>query len=147
MQRKKLGTSSPTLSPEVAAFLSAADPKPAATQRSALTLAPAPSESTLDTIEASTEPKSEATRVQVEEERPPKSEREKKEKRPVVKESVEIPEVLVADSFKLPQKLHRRLLRASSERKLDRLKPYTKQDLVAIALDEWLSRHGYPEEK
>jgi|JI10StandDraft_1071094.scaffolds.fasta_scaffold151666_3 hypothetical protein len=150
MQRKKLGTSLQTLSPEEAAFLKAAEPTAAVvatTQEEAkpvLTLAPplekVPHPLTGEAVELAPEP---AAEKMGEKERVPKPERERKEKRVIVKEVSEMPEVLVADSIKLPQALHRRLLRASSERKLDRRKPYTKQDIVAAAIDDWLSKHGY----
>ena len=137
MQRKKLGTSLPTLSPEAAAFLKAGEPMPSNTvvpseeRRPALTLAP-PSPAVAEPTTEEQAP-----------EGAPRPERERKEKRALLKEVIEMPDVLVADSFKLPQALHRRLLRASSERKLEHVKPYTKQDIVAAALEEWLSKHGY----
>lgn len=150
MQRKKLGTSLQTLSPEQAAFLKAAEATQAVvatTQEEAkpvLTLAPPPEKAphalTGEAVELPPEPAAEKTG---EKERVLKPERERKEKRAIVKEVSEMPDVLVADSIKLPQALHRRLLRASSERKLERMKPYTKQDIVAAALEDWLSKHGY----
>jgi hypothetical protein len=150
MQRKKLGTSLQTLSPEAAAFLKAAEPTAAVVTtneeeaKPVLTLAPplekAPQAPTGEAVEVQEEPAAEKTG---DKERVAKPERERKEKRVVIKEVSEVPDVLVADSIKLPQALHRRLLRASSERKLDRKKPYTKQDIVAAAIEDWLSKHGY----
>jgi hypothetical protein len=136
MQRKKLGTSFPTLSPEQAAFLRAAAP----------TSAVAPSEN----IQQASVHESSGGGVQVAaaSNEPPLATEERKDRpkrieKSVSREVIEVADVLVADSFKLPQALHRRLLRASSERKLERIKPYTKQDIVASALDEWLSKRGY----
>ncbi len=42
-------------------------------------------------------------------------------------------------TVRLPGDLPQQLLRASLERKLRRLRPFTQQDIVAIALREWLS--------
>lgn len=135
MQRKKLGTSLPTLSPEATAFLKAAEPTPLASAveevRPTLALAPAP-------VQERREAPLDKTPDEAPQRRNTKSDRIEN-----AKEVSAVPEVLVADSFKLPQTLHRRLLRASSDRKLERLKPYTKQDIVATALDEWLAKRGY----
>lgn len=35
------------------------------------------------------------------------------------------------------------LLRASMDRKIQRLDPFTQRDIVAVALAEWLKKHGY----
>jgi hypothetical protein len=35
------------------------------------------------------------------------------------------------------------LLKASSERKLKKVRPYTQQDIVAEALQHWLQKNGY----
>lgn len=35
------------------------------------------------------------------------------------------------------------LLRASMDRKIQRLDPFTQRDIVAEALAEWLKKHGY----
>ena len=35
------------------------------------------------------------------------------------------------------------LLRASMDRKIQRLDPFTQRDIVAEALAEWLKNHGY----
>jgi hypothetical protein len=46
-------------------------------------------------------------------------------------------------SIRLPAELPQALLRASLDRKLKRLRPWTQQDIVADALDAWLRKHGY----
>ncbi len=46
-------------------------------------------------------------------------------------------------SFRLPASIVEALLRASMERRLNRLRPWAQQDLVAIALSAWLKKEGY----
>lgn len=52
-------------------------------------------------------------------------------------------ELLVSMSFRLPEGLLEALLRAASERKIKRLRPFTQQEIVAEALSGWLKRNGY----
>ena len=61
---------------------------------------------------------------------------------PVLKQApVVVPEpVLVPTSLRLPQDLNNRLDAASSRRKIARKKPWKRQEIVAAALEEWLSR-------
>ena len=51
---------------------------------------------------------------------------------------------IVSMTFRLPAPLTTRLARVAAERKLQRQRPFSQQDIVAVALDEWLQRHGYP---
>jgi hypothetical protein len=44
-------------------------------------------------------------------------------------------------TFRLPAALSGRLGRVSAERKLRRQRPFSQQDIVAEALDEWLKRN------
>ena len=46
-------------------------------------------------------------------------------------------------TVRLPAGVAGRLLRASLERKLRRDEPFTQQDIVAEALQDWLCRHGH----
>jgi hypothetical protein len=46
-------------------------------------------------------------------------------------------------SVRLPAEMPQALLRASLDRKLRRVKPWTQQDIVADALMAWLKRNGY----
>ena len=46
-------------------------------------------------------------------------------------------------TVRLPAGVTGRLLRASLERKLRREEPFTQQDIVAEALQDWLCRHGH----
>ena len=45
-------------------------------------------------------------------------------------------------SVRLPAEIPQALLRASLDRKLKRLKPWTQQDIVAEAVMQWLKRNG-----
>lgn len=50
-------------------------------------------------------------------------------------------ETLVTQTYRLPQRVVRRLLLASTERKLDKKRPWSQQDIVAEAIQEWLDKH------
>ena len=52
---------------------------------------------------------------------------------------------IVSITVRLPANLPTRLLRASLERKLQRKEPFTQQDIVAAALQQWLMRNGEAE--
>jgi hypothetical protein len=49
---------------------------------------------------------------------------------------------IVSMTFRLPAALTARLARVAAERKLQRERPFSQQDIVAVALDEWLQHHG-----
>ncbi len=49
---------------------------------------------------------------------------------------------IVSITVRLPASLPPRLLRASVERKLQRKQPFTQQDIVAAALEHWLTQNG-----
>ena len=46
-------------------------------------------------------------------------------------------------SIRVPAGLMEALLRAASERKIKRQRPFTQQEIVADALSTWLKRGGY----
>jgi len=50
---------------------------------------------------------------------------------------------IVSATFRLPANLPPALLKASSERKLKKIQPFTQQDIVTEALTEWLKKTGY----
>jgi len=50
---------------------------------------------------------------------------------------------LVSVNFRLPATIPPALLKASSERKIKKIHPYTQQHIVAEALTEWLKKNGY----
>ena len=50
---------------------------------------------------------------------------------------------LVSMNFRVPAGIPPTLLKASSDRKLRKLRPYTQQDIVAEALTTWLQKNGY----
>jgi hypothetical protein len=49
----------------------------------------------------------------------------------------------VGTSYRLPEDLVFRVMKASSERKIRRIHPWAQQDLVAEALNAWLKEAGY----
>ena len=51
-------------------------------------------------------------------------------------------DTLITQTYRLPQRIVRKLLLASTERKLDKKKPWSQQDIVAEALQEWLDKHA-----
>jgi hypothetical protein len=60
----------------------------------------------------------------------------------------EAPELvaLVQDTYRLPAKYLEALAAAGFQRKMKRLRPFTKQDIVATALADWLIKEGFLEE-
>ena len=50
---------------------------------------------------------------------------------------------LVGTSYRLPEDLVFRVMKASAERKVRRIRPWAQQDMVAEALDAWLKAAGY----
>ena len=46
-------------------------------------------------------------------------------------------------SFRLPPEIPQGLLRASSDRKIKKIRPFTQQEIVAEALSQWLEKNGY----
>lgn len=56
--------------------------------------------------------------------------------------SVVVP-AIVSMTFRLPAPLAGQLVGVASERKLQREKPFTQQDIVVEALRQWFLRNGY----
>jgi hypothetical protein len=50
---------------------------------------------------------------------------------------------LVSVYVRLPGEISQALLKASSERKIAKLRPFTQQDIVAEAVQNWLQRNGH----
>ena len=50
---------------------------------------------------------------------------------------------LVALSVRIPANLSVALLRASTERRIQGLKPFRQQEMVAEALGQWLKKSGF----
>ena len=50
---------------------------------------------------------------------------------------------LVGTSYRLPEDLVFRVMKASAERKIRRIHPWAQQDVVAEALNAWLKSAGY----
>lgn len=64
--------------------------------------------------------------------------------RPRVKEAeTDVSGMVVTASFRIPSEIPNALLRASVDRKIKKLKPWTQQDIAAEALSQWLKRNGY----
>jgi hypothetical protein len=51
-------------------------------------------------------------------------------------------QIRVPQTYRLPQRLVEDLARAAIERKIKRRKPWSQQDIVAEAIEEWLSHHA-----
>jgi hypothetical protein len=49
----------------------------------------------------------------------------------------------VSMTFRLPVDLAARLIRTATERKLNRRRPFTQQDIVTEAVSGWLSEQGH----
>jgi len=50
---------------------------------------------------------------------------------------------LVSMNFRVPATIPAALLKASSERKMNKVRPFTQQDIVTEALSGWLHKNGY----
>jgi hypothetical protein len=50
---------------------------------------------------------------------------------------------IVSATFRLPATIPPALLKASSERKIKKIQPFTQQGIVAEALTAWLQKNGY----
>ena len=50
---------------------------------------------------------------------------------------------LVSVYVRLPGEISQALLKASSERKIAKLRPFTQQDIVAEAVQNWLQKNNY----
>lgn len=54
---------------------------------------------------------------------------------------------LVSIYVRLPSDLSQSLLKASLERKMNKTRPFTQQDIMAEALQTWLQKNGYTPDK
>jgi hypothetical protein len=61
----------------------------------------------------------------------------------IVKERGDEIVAIVSATFRLPATIPPALLKASSERKLKKIQPFTQQGIVAEALTAWLQKNGY----
>jgi hypothetical protein len=50
---------------------------------------------------------------------------------------------IVTMTFRVPATIPPALLKASSERKIKKIQPFTQQDIVAQALTAWLQKNGH----
>lgn len=121
------------LPPEMLAFVKAGTPQPqiaSVTKDSSVQLEPAPSR-TLEST-AAIPPQFEA-----EERLKPMKPRAVREPEPVAHPG------LVSLSIRVPTEVPEGLVRASAERKIKRLRPWTQQEIAAEAITQWLKRNGY----
>lgn len=51
--------------------------------------------------------------------------------------------VTVTATYRLPEKIVDALFKASIDRKIKKITPHTKQDIVTEALNEWLKKNGF----
>lgn len=66
--------------------------------------------------------------------------RQKSDLKPEQKESPKTPEPRIAVTLRLPEKIAHALIDASAERRKNRKKAWSQQDIVAEALEEWFGR-------
>lgn len=112
----------PRVSPEALAFIKAGTPTPQ-TPSPILTTGPAkpaPEKAAMPIVQTPPAPK---TRIQSEQ---------------TAEQSA-----LVSTNYRLPAIIPSALLKASSDRKLKKVRPFTQQDIVAEALTAWLKKNGY----
>jgi hypothetical protein len=112
----------PTVPPEALAIIEQGSPKPQ-TQNPTVSV---------DSVKAQAAP---TPRPSAEMERLAKAKTEKGREG----ESVAV----VTMTFRVPATIPTSLLKASSERKMKKLRPFTQQDIVAEALTAWLQKNGY----
>ena len=56
--------------------------------------------------------------------------------------STALPPVLVSQTYRLPTDLVKELIKVAVSRKLDRTAPWSQQDIVAEAIQDWLEKHA-----
>ena len=117
----------PNVTPEVLALIKEGTPKP---QAPALVVTAAPQKAA-EPVAAPVVPESAVE---------PAKARPQKERAPEVISFVPM-------TVRVPTKIPEALLKAASDRKLRKAKPFTQQDIVAEALQNWLQKHGYMPEK
>lgn len=134
------------LPPEALALIKAGTPKPQSAnplitpqepERPADVLPVAPAQPEEPTVSSDSEPPSAPSRPPVAAKRPPG--RPKGSLSRAGEEGVR----LVGTSYRLPEDLVFRVMKASAERKIRRIHPWAQQDVVAEALNAWLKAAGY----
>ena len=122
----------PNLPEEAVAFIKEGSPKPQAANPLLSKDEVADSERKLSVVTRK-DPAEEESAVK------PKPPREKKAE-------VAVTPGLVSVTFRLPPEVPGALLRASTERKIRRERPFTQQEIVSEALCHWLKKKGYLED-
>jgi hypothetical protein len=59
-------------------------------------------------------------------------------KKTVAAKPAVVDDALVSATFRIPDRLMKRLLRAAANRKIERQEPFSQQEIVAVALENWL---------
>jgi len=128
-------TATSTLPPEALELIKQGAPKPIQEKQ------PIPEKPTLSVIAPTIVPatKAEPEAVPVE-----SLKAEKRPKPARAAQAQQVEEVVhLQESYRLPQPLLRQLSRACFDRKSARARPFTRQGIVALALEDWLKKEGY----
>lgn len=124
------------LRPEELAFIKAGTPQPKVVGPAVETGAPpTPAEDKVTEV-SSTEPAAVPKPEPSEKARPPKPRMNREPEPEPLAHRINL-------SIRVPVEIPEGLLRASTDRKLKRIKPNTQQEIAAEAIAEWLQRHGY----
>ena len=121
----------PSLPPEAVAIIKEGTPKPQ-TQNPVLSN-PAPTKTERDREPQIEESKPTEVRA------PVSSSRTRNPKEQVAEPTV----ALVSMNSRVPANIPPALMRASVDRKIRKIRPFTQQEIVAEALSDWLRKHGY----
>src|SRR5262245_53940971 len=126
---------------EALAFVKEGTPKPKAQNPQLSTVPPSDEKPSVPSPPMKSEPASPAGEEAAESESSPSGERAR-QTRPKPREKTDEGSVggsgFVSMTFRLPSEIPPSLLRASSERKIKKLRPFTQQEIVAEALSQWL---------
>lgn len=129
------------LPPEAIALIKAGTPKPLSVTAPAVSEAPEPPPpATMPPVaEPSVETLGEVEPVEF----APLQRRPRGRPKGSVSRPVETLGRLVGTSYRLPEDLVFRVMKASAERKIRKIQPWSQQDIVAEALNAWLQSAGY----
>jgi hypothetical protein len=129
------------LPPEAIALIKAGTPKPLSTN--IVVAPPAPELTAAVPVPELTEPRLESP-LQVEPgQSVPFQRKPRGRPKGSVSRPVETVGRLVGTSYRLPEDLVFRVMKASAERKIGKIQPWAQQDIVAEALNAWLKSAGY----
>ena len=126
------------LSPEELAFIRAGTPQPKLVEITPQTKPPptAATEDTADSLDTRPERTQKPESLEKARALKPRATREREPESTPLAHRINL-------SIRVPTEIPEGLLRASTDRKLKRIKPSSQQEIAAEAISEWLSRHGY----